>query len=139
MKRHSSTMIQRQQKKTAKLKTKRAAKQKRCRKSQLRGHSIAGQLYQTLAHFFPDLFEHLRVLEDCRTRSDYELAELIMAGIALFVFKQGSRNAFNNQRQEHRFRVTTANCSNCACLTWTRWMRCCADYPSKRSSSSSNA
>ena len=27
-----------------------------------------------------------------------------MAGIALFVFKQGSRNAFNNQRQEHRFR-----------------------------------
>ena len=59
---------------------------------------------KTINHFFPDLFEQLRAIEDCRTRSDYELAELIMAGIALFVFKQGSRNAFNNQRQEHRFR-----------------------------------
>jgi len=76
----------------------------RRRRSQLRGYSVVGQLYQTLTHFFPDLFEQLRAIDDCRTRSDYELAELIMAGIALFVFKQGSRNAFNNQRQEHRFR-----------------------------------
>ena len=70
----------------------------------MRGHSIAGQLYRTINHFFPDLFEQLRAIEDCRRRSDYELAELIRAGIALFVFKPGSRNAFNNPRQEHRFR-----------------------------------
>lgn len=31
------------------------------------------------------------------------MAELITACIALFIFKQGSRNAFNNQRQEHKF------------------------------------
>lgn len=91
-------------KKTEKLKAKRRAKQKLCRRSEWRGHSIAGQLYQTINHFFPDLFEQLRAIDDCRARSDYELAELIMAGIVLFVFKQGSRNAFNNQRQEHRFR-----------------------------------
>jgi len=49
------------------------------------------------------LFEHIREIEDCRRRGDYELAELITACIALFIFKQGSRNAFNNQRQEHKF------------------------------------
>jgi len=46
----------------------------------------------------------MREIEDCRQRADYELAELITACIAMFIFKQGSRNAFNNQRQEHKFK-----------------------------------
>ncbi len=46
----------------------------------------------------------MREIEDCRRGGDYELAELITACIALFIFKQGSRNAFNNQRQEHKFK-----------------------------------
>jgi hypothetical protein len=55
-------------------------------------------------NFFPDLFDRLRQLEDGRGKSDYTLVETLMAGIALFLFQQGSRNALNNQRQEGKFR-----------------------------------
>ena len=91
-------------KKREKLTAKAKAKRKLSRQTRLRGESIAWQLYQTIDHFFPELFEHMREIEDCRRRGDYELAELITACIALFIFKQGSRNAFNNQRQEHKFK-----------------------------------
>ena len=43
-------------------------------------------------------------LNDPRKRRDYSLAELVMDGIMLFVFKEGSRNAFDNDRREGRFR-----------------------------------
>jgi len=61
------------------------------------------ELFKTIHHFFPDLFEQLRQIEDCRSRSDYALSEILMAAIALFIFQQGSRNAFNNLRQEAKF------------------------------------
>jgi hypothetical protein len=43
-------------------------------------------------------------LGDPRKRKDYSLAELVVGGIMLFVFKEGSRNAFDNDRREARFR-----------------------------------
>ncbi len=42
-------------------------------------------------------------IEDCRKKTEYELAELITACIAMFLFKEGSRNAFNNDREEENF------------------------------------
>jgi hypothetical protein len=45
----------------------------------------------------------MRQLEDCRKKADYSLAEILTACVALFVLKTGSRNAFNNQREEARF------------------------------------
>ena len=68
-----------------------------------RQKTIAFQLYRTIQHFFPDLFEWIREIEDCRKKSDYELVELITASIAIFLFKSGSRNQFNNQRNEGNF------------------------------------
>jgi hypothetical protein len=35
-------------------------------------------------------------LNDPRKRKEYSLAELVVGGIMLFVFKEGSRNAFDN-------------------------------------------
>jgi len=64
---------------------------------------VVCELFKTIDHFFPDLFEQLRQIEDCRRRSDYALSEILMAAIALFIFQQGSRNAFNNLRQEAKF------------------------------------
>jgi len=69
-----------------------------------RGQTVLYELFKTLHHFFPDLFEPLRQREDCRKKSDYTLVEILMAGIALFLFQQGSRNAFNNKRDEEKFR-----------------------------------
>lgn len=43
-------------------------------------------------------------LGDSRKRKDYSLAELVMGGVMLFVFKAGSRNAFDNDRREAVFR-----------------------------------
>ena len=65
---------------------------------------IVNQLYKTIQHFFLDLFIWIQEIEDFRRKSEYELAELITACIAMFLFKSSSRNAFNNQRQEAKFK-----------------------------------
>jgi len=46
----------------------------------------------------------MREIEDFRRKSSYELAAVITASIAMFIFKSGSRNALNNQRQEKHFK-----------------------------------
>jgi len=46
----------------------------------------------------------MRQIKDCRKKSDYELVELITACIAMHIFKEGSRNAFNNDSQEGNFK-----------------------------------
>lgn len=64
---------------------------------------VVSELFKTIGHFFPDLINQLRQIEDCRSHSSYELCEILMAAIALFIFQQGSRNALNNLRQEGKF------------------------------------
>lgn len=96
--------LQRREKRRARRRTQRQARKRPEATPVNRGEAMVRELYKTIHHFFPNLFEQLRQLEDCRRQSDYTLAELLMAGIVMFVFKQGSRNAFNNNRQEARFR-----------------------------------
>ncbi len=48
--------------------------------------------------FFPNLFSEMNQLEDNRKRKEYATSELVMAAVAMFLFKEGSRNAFNNDR-----------------------------------------
>ena len=43
-------------------------------------------------------------MSDHLGRSEYELAELAMASVAMFLFKEGSRNAFNSDRKEANFK-----------------------------------
>ena len=69
-----------------------------------RGQAVLAELFKTLHHFFPNLFDQIRQLEDCRAKSDYTLVEIVLAGIMMFVFQQGSRHAFNNKRGEDKFR-----------------------------------
>lgn len=64
---------------------------------------MAYQMYRTIHHFFPDLFDWMGELEDCRGSSDYELAEIITACLAMFLFKTGSRNELNNLRNDAKF------------------------------------
>lgn len=54
-------------------------------------------------HYFPDLLEQLNQGEDHRKRKKYEKAELLLGAIMLFIFKEASRNAFNNDRAEGKF------------------------------------
>ena len=50
------------------------------------------------------MFEYIREIEDYRDKSTYSLVEIIVACIAMFIFTAGSRNAFNNIRQEGKFK-----------------------------------
>ena len=56
-----------------------------------------------MSHYFGDLFTRLDDLPDTRKRKKYALVEILMAGIMLFSFKEGSRNAFNLDRSEMNF------------------------------------
>jgi hypothetical protein len=62
------------------------------------------RLYKTITHHFPDLFDQMRMIPDCRQSSDYSLVEILAAGLLMQVFKKGSRNAMNNDRNESEFR-----------------------------------
>lgn len=63
------------------------------------------RLHTTIDHHFPDLYEKIEALPECRKQPQYSLLEVIMAGIAMFLFKKGSRNAMNNERDEPQFRT----------------------------------
>ena len=103
MKKRANARLQRQQQKRARHTAQRQEKKRLTAATQNRGQAMVCELFKTINHFFPDLFEQLRQIEDCRRRSDYALSEILMAAIALFIFQQGSRNAFNNLRQEAKF------------------------------------
>ena len=60
-------------------------------------------LRQTIAHFFPDLYERLAEIEEVRQAPRYRMVEILLGAIGMFLFKEGSRNAFNNERQERKF------------------------------------
>ena len=64
------------------------------------GKTAIKQIYRTLSHYFPDLSHALNQLPDPRNHIQYEPAELVMAGISLFMLKQGSRNNYNNARKD---------------------------------------
>ena len=103
MKKRTNARPQRQQQKRAHYTAQRQEKKRLTAPAKSRGKAMVCELFKTIDHFFPDLFEQLRQIEDCRRRPNYALSEILMAGIALFIFQQGSRNAFNNLRQEAKF------------------------------------
>lgn len=43
------------------------------------------------------------LLTDPRKRKEYNLAEIVMAAVAMFLFKEGSRNTFNSDRRQETF------------------------------------
>ena len=69
------------------------------------GTQLTYIISKTINHFFPDLFDRICEIEDFRKKSEYKLVELITACIAMFLFKEGSRNALNNDRDEENFKV----------------------------------
>lgn len=49
-------------------------------------------VYVVLKRHYPNFHELLDNIPDHRERKSYEVAELIMAGLSMFIFKRGSRN-----------------------------------------------
>lgn len=65
--------------------------------------NIAYELAKTIKHFFPDLTHRLSVLSDTRQCAQYSIEEIVFAAIAMFVFKCGSRNNFDNLAKSENF------------------------------------
>ena len=64
------------------------------------GIQVIRQLHKTIKSKFPLLFERMGEFSDHRKRRDYQVAELITGCIAMFLFKETSRNCFNNDSTE---------------------------------------
>lgn len=54
-------------------------------------------------HYFPNFYDIIGEIGDCRKKKTYELTELITAAVMMFIFKKGSRNAFSNERDSEEF------------------------------------
>ncbi len=62
-------------------------------------------MHATITHHFPSLFDWMREIDECRKKdSTYELAAHLTACLAMFLFKSGSRNQYNQKRKDHQFR-----------------------------------
>jgi hypothetical protein len=89
-----------------KVEKKRAKRKAACKKNTNNNHtgkSVIYVMHRVINQYFPDLTERMSGIEDYRNKSKYSMAELITACIAMFIFKEGSRNAFNNDRDEANF------------------------------------
>lgn len=57
-----------------------------------------------ISHHFPSLNDELQLVADTRIAPQYTIEEIIFGGIAMFLFKSGSRNQMNNLGNENKFR-----------------------------------
>jgi len=87
----------------------RLKKQKKLNKAAIREQKekktdLIYQIYTTITHHFPELFDWMRELDDPRKKaSPLELAAHLTACLAMFIFKAGSRNEYNQKRKDLQF------------------------------------
>jgi hypothetical protein len=96
------------QKKRACQRKKQRERKKRRNRERQEKRNLMFRLTKTIAHHFPDLYEKIGAIPEVRKQPQYPLLDLIMAGLAMFLFKKGSRNAMNNERDEPQFRQNYA-------------------------------
>jgi hypothetical protein len=68
-----------------------------------KGKIILSSIRRVINIHFPDLFDKFKLLTDNRKHKNYSIVELITAGVFMFIFKESSRNAYNNDRREENF------------------------------------
>jgi hypothetical protein len=59
-------------------------------------YQLVCRLAVTINRHFPDLYRRISELPDYRKRPEYEVIELIVSGLLVFLFKQKSRNQADN-------------------------------------------
>jgi len=68
-----------------------------------KGKIVVYQIKKVIDKRFPELYERLDSLDDSRKRAGYSMAEIITGALFMFLFKQTSRNAYNNDRRDACF------------------------------------
>lgn len=62
-------------------------------------------MHKVIRHYFPTIFDKFNKLPDARKRSDYKVSELLTSAIAMFLLRETSRNALNNDSREDNFKT----------------------------------
>ena len=68
------------------------------------GKIIISRIKRVVETKSPDLMDRFNSLIDNRKRAEYSMAEILTAGLFIFIFKETSRNAYNNDRREGCFK-----------------------------------
>jgi len=69
-----------------------------------KGKIILWQIRKVIKNNFPSIFDKLNCLTDSRKRHEYSMTELVSGALFMFIFKETSRNAYNNDRKEECFK-----------------------------------
>jgi hypothetical protein len=70
----------------------------------VKGKIVISRIRRVIDTHFPDLFQDFNDLTDKRKRKDYLMAEIVTGALFMFIFKETSRNAYNNDRHDACFR-----------------------------------
>lgn len=82
-----------------------AIKQREANRPKREKTELVFEIFTTIQQFFPALFDWMRQIDDARKKvSTYELAAILTACLAMFVFKSGSRNQYNQYREDKQFK-----------------------------------
>lgn len=84
--------------------------QKRKTSSREQGKALLTEYSRQIHRRLPGLSRVLSSVEDPRKRKHYGMDEILLGGISLFLFKQGSRNSINNKRSEECFMANYSQC-----------------------------
>jgi len=69
-----------------------------------KGKIILSRINKVIKTRFPDLLSSFNRLTDNRKRKEYSMSEILAGALFMFIFKETSRNAYNNDRREENFR-----------------------------------
>ena len=65
---------------------------------------LLSSIRKVISSRFADLFDKFNNLTDSRKRKEYTMAEIISGSLFMYIFKETSRNAYNNNRRDDSFR-----------------------------------
>ena len=69
-----------------------------------KGKIVISRIKKVIETHFPELFQSFNGLTDRRKRKEYLLAELVTGALFMYIFKETSRNGYNNDRRDACFR-----------------------------------
>ena len=69
-----------------------------------KGQIIVKSISTVISSRFPKLLNEFNKLTDTRKRSEYSMAELVTGVLFMFIFKEKSRNSYDNNKCEDNFR-----------------------------------
>jgi len=68
-----------------------------------KGKIIVSRIKSVVAKRFPELFDLFNSLEDNRKRTGYSMGEIVTGALFMHLFKEGSRNSYNDDRRDAIF------------------------------------